>query len=248
MHVVRLSNFEGPLDLLLQLIEREELEITEVSLAAVTEQYLEHVRAMRELDLEGASEFALVAARLLDLKARSLLPARSEPEDVAEEDPAADLVRRLLEYRQFKRAADLLRQRGEREGLRFPRFPDDLVTLAAEVELEGLDLADLLRAVEGVLARTPEVETTWAIRPETLTVGECMRRLVWTLRQAGGRTTFPALFRRGSDRLEIVVTFLALLELLRRRRVRVRQSEPFADIEIMLLEGSEGAATDDEGA
>ncbi|MFO7245827.1 MAG: segregation/condensation protein A [Thermaerobacter sp.] len=238
--LIRLHNFEGPLDLLLHLIEERQLEITEVSLVEVTDQYLAYVEAMRPFDLDIASEFLVVASRLLDLKARTLLPPpRPEPEEEEAADPGQELVRRLLEYRQFRQAAQLLKARGELEELRFPRTPEDLAALAEQIEVAPAALAELLAAMERVLAQAPETEAPeLEMEAERLTVAEAMRQIVARLRERGGSTRFEALFPPGSGRLRIVVTFLALLELLRRRRVTVRQEVPFGPIEIAWAGGS----------
>lgn len=237
-HVIKLPNFEGPLELLLHLIEERELEITEVSVAAVTDQYLAHIEAMRVFDLDIASEFVVMASRLLEIKARTLLPP--PPRDTASEDgdngddPRAEIVRRLQQYRQIRQAAELLRDRGEREALRFPRTPEEIAALTVEVGLEGLTLADLLKAMERILAQAPEEdEPQLAVALDRITVAEGLRHIVHQLRRHGGRVTFERLFPPGSGRLRIVVTFLALLELLRRGRVRAEQTSPFAPIEII---------------
>ena len=246
--LIRLHNFEGPLELLLHLIEERRLEITEVSLSEVTDQYLAYIEAMESFDLDVASEFLVIASKLLEIKARTLLPpAQREQEDEDEEDPRSELVRRLLEYRQFRQAADLLKARGELEALRFPRTPDDLAALAEQIELDGPTLAELLRAMERVLAQAPETDAPeLQVAPEGLTVAECMRQILWQLRHQGGRVVFTRLFPPGSGRLRIVVTFLALLELLRRRRVRVHQPVPFGEIEVVWA--PEAAAAPGDGA
>lgn len=241
MHVIRLDNFEGPLDLLLHLLDQEKLEISEVSVAQVTDQYLDYVRTMEELDLDMVSEFAVLAAKLLEIKAKYLLPNRSEEETPAEEDsdPEAELVQRLMTYRQFKQAAEFLRTRGEEAGRQFPRFPEDLPQVAAELELDGLSLSTLLEAMERVLKSAEEEEAaTLYMQRETLTVAESMRKIITSLRRNGGRIFFRQMFPVGSTRLDIVVTFLALLELLRRRRVGARQATLCDDIEIHLLTDS----------
>jgi|SRR5690606_14850708 len=233
-HLIRLENFEGPLELLLHLIEERELEITEVSLLEVTDQYLAFIEAMRPFDLDAASEFLVIASRLLDMKARTLLPPpRPEADPEEDDDPGAELVRRLLEYRQIRRAAELLRARGELEELRVPRTPAEWQELAQQLEIEAPALTELLAAMERILAQAPEADDPeLQVATERLTVAEAMRQIVWGLRERGGRARFESLFPPGSGRLRIVVTFLALLELLRRRRVSVEQAEPFGPIEI----------------
>lgn len=234
---IRLDNFEGPLDLLLQLIEARELDITEVSLAAVTDQYLEYIKSLEPFDLEIASDFAAVAARLLEIKAKTLLPPPKPEADEGEgeeSDPESELIRRLLAYRQFKEAAQLLKEKGEASSLLFTRLPDDAAELAREIDLGTVSLAALLEALAAVLEQA-EDETAAAIEltPEQLSIEECMRRIVWGVRRAGDRLRFHELFRAPVTRLEVVVTFLALLELLRRRRVAVEQRDPSQPIEIV---------------
>lgn len=238
---VRVANFEGPLALLLRLIEERQLDVTEVSLAKVTDQYLQHLERVRELNLEVASEFAVIAARLLELKARALLPGtRPADEEVPageDEDSAEDLVRRLLEYRQFRDAAETFRQLAEAEGLRYTRIPEDLEALTQEAELEGLSVADLLRAFAQVLRAAEErTPPPLEVRREPLSVAQRMREVVDRVRAAGGRVHFHGLFGAAPGRFEVVVTFLAVLELLRRRRLRAVQPAPLGPIELVLME------------
>lgn len=238
---VRVAQFEGPLALLLRLIEERQLDVTAVSLAEVADQYLRHVEAMRPLDLEAASEFAVIAARLLELKARALVPEpRGGGQDGAppdEDEPGEDLVRRLLEYRRYRDAAEELRRRAEAEGLRFTRIPEDLEGLAREADLERVTPADLLRAFVDVLeasaARTPP---PLEVRREPIPVARRMVEVLRHLRAAGGRAAFHELFAGEPARAEVVATFLAVLELLRQRRLRAVQAEPLGPIELRLPE------------
>lgn len=236
---VRVARFEGPLALLLRLIEERQLEITEVSLAEVAEQYLAYLDRMRQLDLEVASQFLVIAARLLELKARALVPA---PRPQEEPDPAGDgeggaeeLVRQLLAYRQFRDAAEQLRALAEAEGLHYTRFPEELQDVERAAELHGLTLGDLLRAFADVLRAAEERgPAPVEIVPEAISVAARMREVVWRLRRAGGRLAFHDLLAAGAPRRELVVTFLAILELLRRRRLLARQPEPLGPIELVL--------------
>lgn len=240
--LVRVANFEGPLALLLRLIEERELEVTEVSLAEVTDQYLAYLDRMEELNLEVASEFIVIAARLLELKARVLVPS---PRDAAAEDAEAgedgggaeDLVQQLLAYRQFRDAAERFRAMAEAEGLRYTRIPEDLGELARSADLQGLTVNDLLQAFLGVLRDLEERgPQTVEVVPEPVSVTERMRELVWRVRRGGGSMLFDDVLAGARTRFEVIVTFLAMLELLRRRRLRAVQAEPFGPIELILLE------------
>ncbi|WPD20108.1 segregation and condensation protein A [Thermaerobacter composti] len=239
-YTVRLDRFEGPLDLLLQLIERQEIDIHDIPIARITEQYLEHLEAMRRLDLEVTSEFVVLAAQLIEIKARMLLPPepRAQEEEAAEEpDPREELVRRLLEYRRYKEAARYLSQLAEQHGGRYPRLAEAIEPLAGELSgLEGVTLEDLVRAFATVLAaarETPEV----VVEPEEVTVAQQMDAILRLLAATAGPVTFRACFSGRATRLEVVVTFLALLELIRQGRVRVRQDRAFGEIVLYPAEG-----------
>lgn len=237
---MRVGAFEGPLALLLRLIEERQLDITELSLAEVTDQYLAHVERMRSLDMETASEFAVVAARLLELKARALVPdARTEEEAPAsegEEDPAADLLERLMAYRQFRDAAEEFRRLAEAEGLRYTRIPEAVDGAVREAELAGLTAADLLRAFAEVLRAAEErMPRSWQVQREPVTVAQRMGEVLERVRRAGGRAFFHQLFAGAPSRLDVVVTFLAVLELLRTRRLRAAQASPLGPIELSLV-------------
>ncbi|ADU51246.1 chromosome segregation and condensation protein ScpA [Thermaerobacter marianensis DSM 12885] len=242
-YTVRLDQFEGPLDLLLQLIEKQEIDIHDIPIARITEQYLEHLEAMRRLDLEVTSEFVVLAAQLIDIKARMLLPPEPREDDATAEeeaDPREELVRRLLEYRQYKEAARYLSELAEQYGGRYPRLADAMAPLAGELQgLEGVTLDDLVRAFATVLAavrETPEV----VVEPEAITVAQQMDAILGLLAATRGPVTFRACFSGRATRMEVVVTFLALLELIRQGRVRVRQDRTFG--EIVLYPGDGGRA------
>ncbi|HEY8488437.1 MAG TPA: segregation/condensation protein A [Thermaerobacter sp.] len=242
-YTVRLDQFEGPLDLLLQLIEKQEIDIHDIPIARITEQYLAHLEAMRQLDLEVTSEFVVLAAQLIDIKARMLLPPEPRPgedEEPAEEDPREELVRRLLEYRQYKEAARYLSQLAERYGGRYPRLAEAVAPLAGELQgLEGLTLDDLVQAFARILAavrESPEV----VVEPEEVTVAQQMEAIMGLITATRGPVTFRACFSGRARRIEVVVTFLALLELIRLGRVRVRQDRAFG--EIVLYPGPATAA------
>ena len=231
-YTVRLEQFEGPLDLLLQLIEKQEIDIHDIPIAKITEQYLAHLEQMRRMDLDVTSEFIVLAAQLIDIKARMLLPPEPDPEaeEPEEPDPREALVRRLLEYRQFKEAARYLSELAETYGGRYPRLVEAVAPLAGDLKgLEGVTLDDLVRAFATILAalrETPEV----VVRPEEVTVPEKMEAILGLLAATSGPVTFRACFSGQASRMEVVVTFLALLELIRLGRVRVRQDRTFGEI------------------
>lgn len=240
---VTLDNFEGPLDLLMRLIEERELEITEIALATVTDQYLGHLQQMTELDLAVASEFIVIAARLLDIKTRTLLPPQ-QPTDAEEApaDPAAELVERLLAFRQYKEVAAFLEAREAEEAPRFPRSPAEMKAMAAEIELAGVTLVDLAALFNEVLSQAARRGTDADIHEiagDTVTVAQRQREVLWQIGKNKGRVVFLDLFAGQPTRLEVVVTLLAVLELLRGRRIRVVQHEPLGPIFIEQLTPTE---------
>jgi segregation and condensation protein A len=223
---VVLESFEGPLDLLLYLIKRDEIDIYDIPIARVTEQYLEHVRLMQALDLEVAGEFLVMAATLMRIKAKMLLPKPEvEGDEGDEEDPRDELVRRLLEYRRFKNAAERLKERAEERRRLLGRTRLDLEAPERdeppEVEIP-VDLVGLLRTFAQLIERAPRMEPYEVILDEyTLEekVEEIERRLAHT-----EEFEFTELFARQARRMEVIVTFIAVLELLRLQRIRLRQA------------------------
>lgn len=230
--------FEGPLDLLLHLIEDQQLDIYDIPIASVTEQYLAYLAAMEELDLDIASEFLVMAATLLEIKARMLVPspatgAEGGPEEEGD-DPRTELVQRLLQYREFKEAAEVLRQREAYHALRFPRPGEEYLPTGQKGLLDGITLGDLIGAFREVLREAADVSVR-EIPRDQVTVRERMRELIWSLGRAGGSLPFRDLFGPRTHRLEVVVTFLAILELLRLGRLGVRQLSPLGEIRVFLV-------------
>ena len=222
--VVDLAHFNGPLDLLLSLIRDEQIDIYDIPIARVCEQFL--VR-MRTLALNDAAEYLEMAARLLRIKAQLLLPRHDS--DEAWEDPRAELVRRLLEYQQMREVVDVLEQRGEDRRNRFARTFTQPMAPAPPAPL-ALSLAELLVAVDRVLhaAREP---TMHDVVPRSLDVEGAINliRAVLALRAAA---CWRDVVRAGAEPWEVLSTLLALLELARRNEVRLAQPQPFADVEI----------------
>lgn len=227
---VRLPVFEGPLDLLLHLIERNELDISAVSLVLVVDQYMQYLGLMRaELKLEAAAEFLVVAGKLLLIKSRSLLPRPDPPVEPEEEDPAEELARQLEEYRGYKRIAEELRALKEGRGPTFGRSvtPTDI---PPSIKLAGLDLDRLVDAFRRTLERVME---------EGASTGEAPARRVTQADRIGAieaalasaRTlVFERLLEDCHSVEDVIVTFLAVLELLKQRRLRVWQHSAFGAI------------------
>jgi segregation and condensation protein A len=231
---VKLEIFEGPLDLLLFLIKRDEIDIYEISLERITKQYLEYLQAFKELNIDIAGEFVVMAANLIYWKSRSLLPVDQQPpeEDVEEDDPRWDLIRQLIEYKKFKEAAVQLHVRElEQEGI-FTRDGGAQTALAeAPLRLGEVSIFQLINAFQNVIKRVEAREDLREIFGEHFTVSDKIDTILQRI--AGGvRLRFSELFGDIASRVEIVVTFLALLELIRLKQVRATQANPFDEIEI----------------
>jgi segregation and condensation protein A len=237
---VRLEVFEGPLDLLLYLIRKEEVEITDIPIERIAEQYVQYLDLMRMLDLNIAGEFLVMAATLLMIKSRMLLPAEDRPPDQElepEEDPRWDLIRQLVEYKKFKDAAQFLQVlEGERTGV-FARGGDGVqLGEAPDANVQDVGLFDLLSALNAALQRTPR-EDLRDIFSERFTVAEKLDFLLELLRREP-RLSMHRIFGGMRSRQEIVVTFLAMLELIRLKQVAARQARPFDEI---MIERTEAA-------
>jgi segregation and condensation protein A len=231
---VRLEIFEGPLDLLLYLIKQDEIDIYEISLERITSQYLEYLQAFKELNIDIAGEFIVMAANLIYLKSRSLLPVDQQPpdEEAAEDDPRWDLIRQLIEYKKFKEAAAQLRDRAlERERMfaRSGSVPGEVAL--APLSLGEVGIFQLINALQTVIKRVEAREDLREVFGEHFTVSDKIESI---LRQVAGGVAlkFSELFAQMASRVEIVVTFLALLELIRLKQVRASQPNPFDEIEI----------------
>jgi segregation and condensation protein A len=236
---VNLEIFEGPLDLLLYLIRREELDIYDIPIGRITEQYMKYLDLMRQLNLDVAGEFIVMAATLMVIKSRMMLPVdRRQTEEGTDEewvDPRLDLVRQLIEYKKFKDAAIRLETMEALSANSFdygggrPKF--EKTAADARGALANLDLYDLLTAFQEVLARANELphEELKGIR---FSVPEKMDYVLDRARKEG-QVSFVTLFREDAPKGEVIVTFLALLELLRQHRVIVYQNAAFHEITIL---------------
>ena len=234
---VQFEVFEGPMDLLLYLIKKEEVDIYAVNLTKLATQFIEYVELMRQFDLEVAGEFLVIAATLMFIKSRELLPvdqqAIVEGEDEEVEDPRWELIRQLVEYKKFKDAAAQLQVLEARQENVFPRVPGKIEfetqTTTAKPEV---GIFDLLSAVNHILKRFTDKEASIRqIYEDKWSVGEKIE-LVLRLIAERGSLKFSELFASAASRTEVICTFLALLELIRLRQLVCIQPEPFAEIEI----------------
>ncbi len=220
--------YEGPLDLLLQLIERAELDITRLAIAQVTDQYLGYLRNMQYRSPEEVSAFLVIAARLLQIKSEALLP-RPPVREAGEEDPGEALARQLIAYKRYRQIAELLAQR-EASGLRTYLRLAPAPRAEGMVDLSGISVIDLAQAAQEIfyLASQQKALSSVVIAPR-VTIREKIYRIA-ALLQRKSRVTFANLLTDRRSRLDIVVTFLALLELVKRRLVVVNQETLFGDI------------------
>lgn len=229
---VRLDAFEGPLDLLLHLIRKNELDIYDIPVAVITRQYLDYIKLLKDLNLEVAGDFLLMASTLLHIKSRMLLPQDEQEEgDVEEADPRAELIRRLLEYQQYKEAGQVLGARALLGREVFIRTCPDpaLATLPAEEGPLELGLFDLVDAFRGLLARIP-VESFHDVAPaETFSIADCINEIL-SLLQERDTLQFDELVRDDLTRERVIVTFLALLELCKLKLIRIFQNEEYGNI------------------
>jgi len=229
---VRLSNFEGPLDLLLHLIKQHQIDIYDIPIARVTQQYLDYLDLMRDLDLEIAGEFLVMAATLIHIKSRLLLPRPAPDQEDAGEDPREALLQRLLEHQRFKAAAELLHERETVRSAQWKR-PDERVAevvgepLEPEVEVDLFSLLAAFRAVVDRVRQRPGVP----LPTEQISIETRIEQLLGRLSETEA-CGFEDLFADTLTKTDMIVTFLALLEMIRLKLVRVFQAGPFGDIRV----------------
>jgi len=226
-YCVKLESFEGPLDLLLHLIKKEEIDIYDIPIAHITLQYLSYIEMMQMLDLDVAGEFLVMAATLMRIKAKMLLPAGPEEEE-EEEDPREELVRRLLEYKRFKEAAQTLKEREDQMRRVFERGFSEIAFENGEAELEEANLFDLLDALRAALARTVE-PPAHEVESDRLNV---IRRIeeVWEVLRSRGKVRFSELLEACRTRMEMIGTFISVLELIKSGRAGAVQRSVFGEI------------------
>ncbi|MFK2824259.1 segregation/condensation protein A [Bacillus sp. B190/17] len=231
---VKTEVFEGPLDLLLHLIQRLEIDIYDIPVAEITEQYLLFIHAMKELELDLASEYLVMAATLLAIKSKTLLPVHEEEADEAwEEDPREELIEQLVEYKKFKEAAKKLQDRERERGQFFTKAPSDLTAFdhgeAAVSEL-NVTVYDMLGAFHKLLRRKKLKQPyTAVIARRDISIEGRMDEILSQLKQSQKRLRFEELFAAG-DRELLVVSFLAILELIKNNQIVVEQQDNFSEL------------------
>lgn len=238
---VDLSIFRGPLDLLLFLVRRHELDITEIALVQITDQFLEYLSVLEQLDVDAVGDFLAVAALLIEMKSQQILP---HPEEVEEEveDSRRELVQRLLDYKQYRDAAILLEERSRQWQQRFPRLSSDLVPMErdlAEEPIHEVELWDLVSAFARILRENEATQPSSIIYDET-PIHVYMARIEERL-AVQGHLTFSELFEPGMYKSSLIGIFLAVLELVRHKRVLLEQNQLFG--EIWLLPAPESCAS-----
>jgi len=237
----KLESFEGPLDLLLHLIDKAEIDIHEIVIHEITDQYMEYLQAMKELELDVTSEFLVMAATLLAMKSKQLLPKPPVFEEEYDDDwqdneldPRDELIQKLIEYRKFKQIAEQLKEKELERSLVFSREPEDMTPFMKEVNvnpIEGLHLSDLVAAFQKALRRAARRNIISTIQRDEISVKDRINDIVTVLRQYE-TVRFSKLIRESMGRHEIVVTFLAILELMKMKHIRCYQHQLFEDIVI----------------
>jgi segregation and condensation protein A len=230
-YTVRLDMFEGPLDLLLHLIHKNEIDITNIPIALITEQYLEYLKLMKVLNLDVAGEYLLMASTLLHIKSKTLLPTSSEEEDEEGEDPREELVKRLMEYQKYKNAAADLERRPMLDRDVFIRLALEEGKAQAGEERVEVNLFELLEVFRNMLERAKR-EGFHEVILDRVNVEEKVQEILSLLQREKRSIAFHLLFPEQASRRVIVVTLLAILELVKMRLVRIFQPAPFETIRI----------------
>jgi len=232
-YIVTLKQFDGPLDLLLTLISNAKVDIQDIFVSEITEQYLESMKLVDELDMDSASEFLQMAATLLEIKSRAMLPKPPKPENEDELSPEEALIKQLTEYKQFKELSARMHQLEQEARLLMTKLPEEYPLPPPNIEITGLTLEKLFKAYQKVLARAERAEqaelmASREIRRDTFTVSGCMARISRKLR--GGTFRFSELFQDASSKQEVVTMFMALLELIKLNRIHVKQDNAYDEI------------------
>ena len=240
-YVVDLKRYEysGPLDLLLDMISHAKIDIKDIFISEITEQYLESMSQLNDLDMDSASEFLQMAATLLEIKSRALLPKPPVEEDPDAESPEEALIRQLEEYKRFKEISQEMKQLEEEAKSLLTKLPEEYPLPPPTIELTGLTLAGLTKAFARVLKRLEqqaeneqfEQFSKAEMRKEVYTVGQCMARIQKRIKS--GPVNFFALFEDAPTKEEVITVFLALLELLKLNKARAEQKSEYEDIIIM---------------
>ncbi len=232
-YVVSLKQFDGPLDLLLTLISNAKLDIQDIFVSEITEQYLESMKLVDELDMDSASEFLQMASTLLEIKSRAMLPKPPKPEEEGALSPEEELIRQLTEYKQFKEISARMHQLEEEARALLTKLPEEYPLPPPNIEITGLTLEKLRRAFARVLERAEanarsEQMASREIHRDHFTVAGCMARIGRRLR--GGSFRFTELFEEDYSREEVITMFLAVLELAKLNRLRITQDAAYDEI------------------
>lgn len=242
----QLKDFDGPLDLLLHLVNQAQVDIRDIFVSQITDQYIDAVQHAADLDMDEASEFLVMAATLLEIKSRAMLP--KPPVEEGEETPEDELIRRLEEYRRFKESAAAMHEFEEAAKALFTKLPDEFPLPPRETELVGLTLDGLVEAFARIFARKPvqeeESQNRYAardIRRDEHSVQECMLTILQGIRTHKGSIRFEEAFSDAPTREEVVTLFLALLELIHLGKVRVEQDAAYGQITLWSARAKRGA-------
>ena len=232
-YIVSLKQFDGPLDLLLTLISSAKLDIQDIFVSEITEQYLESMKLVDELDMDSASEFLQMAATLLEIKSRSMLPKPPKPEEEGALSPEEELIRQLTEYKQFKEISARMHQLEEEARSLLTKLPEEYPLPPPSIEITGLTLEKLAKAFRKVLERAEAAERSEnmaqrEIRRDSFTVAGCMARIARRLKS--GSCRFTELFAEDYSREEVITMFLAILELARLSKLHVEQGDAYDEI------------------
>ena len=233
-YIVSLKQFDGPLDLLLTLISSAKLDIQDIFVSEITEQYLESMKLVDELDMDSASEFLQMAATLLEIKSRAMLPKPPKPEEEGALSPEEELIRQLTEYKQFKEISARMHQLEEEARALLTKLPEEYPLPPPSIEITGLTLEKLAKAFRKVLERAEAAERSEnmaqrEIRRDSFTVAGCMVRISRRLK-SGGSCRFTELFAEDYSREEVITMFLAILELARLSKLHVEQGDAYDEI------------------
>lgn len=230
-YLVALDTFHGPLDLLLYLVKRNEVDVLDISIVKLADQFLDFLAAMRAVDVELAGDFLVMAATLMEIKARSLLPAEPTEEEEAD-DPRRGLVKQLLEYRKFKDAAAALEERAEKQSVRLARVAPEEPTKPGAPAVRPVELWDLVSAFARLIRETQSLQPTSVIVDDT--PQHIYEQAVRDRVQAEGRVAFRDLFTPPHHKTRLIGLFLAVLELIKSREIGLDQPEPFGEIWLTL--------------
>ena len=232
-YIVSLKQFDGPLDLLLTLISSAKLDIQDIFVSEITEQYLESMKLVDELDMDSASEFLQMAATLLEIKSRSMLPKPPKPEEEGALSPEEELIRQLTEYKQFKEISARMPQLEEEARALLTKLPEEYPLPPPSIEITGLTLERLAKAFKKVLERAEAAERSEnlaqrEIRRDSFTVAGCMARIARRLKS--GSCRFTELFAEDYSREEVITMFLAILEMAKLSRLHIEQGGAYDEI------------------